>query len=352
MARLLWLPAHLDYAGLGAAYDTFGNFNSEINGRPNGLPGGVDDPHFEGFLRLEYGLWHRQPATELKPVTANLDAAVRGLLQQFPQMLTPANDLSLRTHEILENTLQFELTGESDEGSHTNLATAFANVQGTEAALGAIAPLLALHDRGLLEEVSAGLHGLGRLVGTYERRNGTWTPLEDLTRPQRERLDGAVSSLLEQLAPIPDLLELPVQPDRRREDEGANAARPSRPAQERRRHAERGRERPRRERGGCGEARHLAPALSQGRHARRRRRRRRDRRRGRARTAAASPPGPSRASGTTEPVDPDGSLSAPAVRLQARRLPRPEPGCRPQPSRRGTPPSPPSTSIAAYASPS
>ena len=46
----------------GAAYDTFGNFNEEINGRPFGLQGGVDSPHFMGFLRLEYGLWHQQPS--------------------------------------------------------------------------------------------------------------------------------------------------------------------------------------------------------------------------------------------------------------------------------------------------
>ncbi len=141
-ARQLWLPAHLDYARLGAAYDTFGNFNDEIDGRPLGLVGGVNNPNFQGFLRLEYGLWHGQPDQELVPVANALDRAVHGLIKQFPQMLMPANDLSLRTHEILENTLQFELTGETDEGSNTNLATAWANVQGTQLALAAIAPLL------------------------------------------------------------------------------------------------------------------------------------------------------------------------------------------------------------------
>ena len=61
-AKQAWLVAHLDYARLGAAYDTFGNFNDEIDGRPNGLPQGVDDPSWTGFLRLEYALWHNQPA--------------------------------------------------------------------------------------------------------------------------------------------------------------------------------------------------------------------------------------------------------------------------------------------------
>jgi iron uptake system EfeUOB component EfeO/EfeM len=211
LAKRLWLLAHLDYARLGAAYDTFGDFGDQIDGRPNGLPEGVSDPNFQGFLRLEYGLWHDQPVPVLGVVASHLDSAVHGLVKQFPQMQTPANDLSLRTHEILENTLQFELTGEEDEGSHTTLATALANVQGTQLALGAIAPLLAQHEPQLLASSTSGLRQLGARLATFDR-GGAWTPLDELSQPQREQLDGDMSSLLEQLSVIPDLLELPVQP--------------------------------------------------------------------------------------------------------------------------------------------
>jgi iron uptake system EfeUOB component EfeO/EfeM len=211
-ARQLWLPAHLDYSRLGAAYDTFGNFNGEINGRPLGLVGGVDNPNFQGFLRLEYGLWHAQPDRELVPVANALDRAVHGLIKQFPQMLMPANDLSLRTHEILENTLQFELTGETDEGSHTNLATAWANVQGTQLALAAIAPLLQQGEPGLLASLRQGLDKMAAAFKGFQHANGSWTPLQSLTRSQREHLDGELGGLLEQLSVVPDLLELPIRP--------------------------------------------------------------------------------------------------------------------------------------------
>ena len=73
-ARKLWLPAHLDYSQLGVAYDTFGQFNDRINQVPFGLVGGVDDPAFRGFLRLEYGLWHGQSKAELTPVAGALAA--------------------------------------------------------------------------------------------------------------------------------------------------------------------------------------------------------------------------------------------------------------------------------------
>ncbi len=211
-ARIQWLPAHLDYEQLGAAYDTFGDVGDEIDGRPEGLPAGVDDPDFHGFLRLERGLWNGEPAATLGPVADDLDTAVGGLVVQFPQLLTPANDVSLRVHEILENTLQFELTAETDEGSHTNLATASANVAGTRLALSTIAPLLTTRDPRLLAAVDTGLDRLATQLQQYDH-DGTWVAVQDLSTADRERLDAAVGALVETAAPIADILELHVQPD-------------------------------------------------------------------------------------------------------------------------------------------
>ena len=174
--------AHLDYARLGAAYDTFGDFNDEIDGRPNGLPQGVDDPSWTGFLRLEYALWQGHPAATVVSVVDQLDSYVHQLVLAFSEQTTPPNDLSLRTHEILENTLQFELTGETDQGSHTGLATAAANVQGTEMTLGAIAPLLQdeiLRFSPRRPTTCAARHAARHLPGP----GGTWTPVQSLTRP-------------------------------------------------------------------------------------------------------------------------------------------------------------------------
>jgi hypothetical protein len=63
-ARSAWLTAHLTWEKLGSAYGMFGTYDDEIDGFPFGLPGGVSDPGFTGFYRIEYGLWHGQPAAE------------------------------------------------------------------------------------------------------------------------------------------------------------------------------------------------------------------------------------------------------------------------------------------------
>ena len=208
-ARAAWLTAHLAYERLGVAYGTFGSFDGKINGRPDAFRGGTADPRWTGFLRLEHGLWGGEPAASLAPVADRLDADVHALVADFPNEFTDVRDIPLRVHEILENTLQFDLTGDSDQGSHTALATARANVDGTRSVLTAVAPLVEPHAPKLLASSVRGLDGLAALLDSYRRADGTWLGLADLTASQREALDGRVGDLLETLAPVPGVLELP-----------------------------------------------------------------------------------------------------------------------------------------------
>lgn len=206
-ARTDWLTAHLTYTSLGAAYGTFEDFDQKIDGRADGLPGGVRDKDFAGFHRVEYGLWHGESAAGLRAPARQLAAAVAGLQKAFPAQDFDPSDLPLRTHEILENTLQFELTGDTDEGSGTNLATADANLSGTRELLTVLRPLLTSRAPKVLPTVDADVSRLQKLLDAAH--HGTdWTPVDRLDAATRARVDGATGQLLEDLSPIPDLLEI------------------------------------------------------------------------------------------------------------------------------------------------
>src|SRR5262249_34864391 len=96
---------------------------------------------------------------------------------------------------------------ETDEGSHTNLATVRANVDGTELALSAITPLLRSRDPALLARAAAGLHSLAALLDA-QHGGGGWQPAADLSRPSRDRSDAARGGGLEQLSLLRDVREL------------------------------------------------------------------------------------------------------------------------------------------------
>ncbi|WP_042385555.1 iron uptake transporter permease EfeU [Streptacidiphilus melanogenes] len=207
-AKADWLTAHLQYSSLGAAYGTFEDFDKKINGRADGLPQGVNDPGFQGFHRIEYGLWHGQSAAVLAPVADQLASDVTGLRKAFPSQDFDPSDLPLRTHEILENTLQFELTADTDEGSGTNLATAQANIAGTQELLTVLRPLIAKRSPELLGTVDTELTRFSGLLKQAQQSNGSWTPVQQLDPTLRAELNGSLGQLLEDLSPIPDLLEI------------------------------------------------------------------------------------------------------------------------------------------------
>jgi iron uptake system component EfeO len=203
-ARRDWLPAHLTYETLGAAYDAFGNFDDEIDGRADAL--GVSNPHWAGFYRLEYGLWHGQSAAELMPYASKLVADVRSLLATWPTMEIPLIDIGLRTHEILENALEFQLTGHDDYGSGTTLATTLANIQGTRELLSLLHPLLVTRYPGL-PGVYTWLNRLQTLLEAEHQPDGTWVPVSQLSASARQDIDAACSQALQELAPIASIAE-------------------------------------------------------------------------------------------------------------------------------------------------
>jgi iron uptake system EfeUOB component EfeO/EfeM len=208
-ARSRWLTAHLAYERLGSAYGMFGGYDDAIDGSPDGLPGGVNDPSFTGFYRMEYGLWHGQSAARLIGPARLLDRDIQALQTAYPGMIlypqAALSDLALRTHEILEHAVRFQLSGADDFGSGTTLATAEANIDATRAQLGMLRPMLASW-RPELAAVSSWLDRLQQLISA-EQAGGRWTPVSRLSTSRRERIDAAAAETVQLLAPIAAMFE-------------------------------------------------------------------------------------------------------------------------------------------------
>jgi high-affinity iron transporter len=205
-----WLTAQLDWERVGASYDSFGNIGLAVDGLPDGLPGGVNDKNFTGLHRLEYGLWHGQSAATLLPVAATLASNV-ALVQQNLTSADLAGDpanLPVRAHEILEDALRDHLSGLDDQGGDAAFAQTYADVQVTAAVLGYLAPLINARQPGLPEISDSQLEILSEaLLAT--RVNGQWEPLGTASLTAREHVDAAIDAVLETLAAVPDLLEVP-----------------------------------------------------------------------------------------------------------------------------------------------
>jgi high-affinity iron transporter len=210
-AKRDWLPAQLDWERVGASYDSFGDLGQAVDGLPDGLQGGVNDKGFTGLHRLEYGLWHGQPASELLPVTETLErnvATVRHNLTSDDLTGDPTQ-LPIRAHEIIEDALRDHLSGDDDEGGGAAFAQTYADTQVDRVVLGYLAPLLNARQPGLVTTADSELTILQQALLATRTQDGQWLSLTTASLSQRQHVNAATGQLLETLAAVPDLLEVP-----------------------------------------------------------------------------------------------------------------------------------------------
>jgi len=203
-ARRDWLTAHLQYETLGDAYGAFGNFDTEIDGRADAV--GVNSPQWTGFYRLEYGLWHGQSLQSLAPVADALNRYVDQLAVWWPTQEVTLSDLGRRAHEVIENALEFQLTGHDDYGSGTTLASTAAAITASRMLLALLHPLLATRYPGL-PSVYSGLDQLQSLLEKERLPDGWWVPESALSVSARQAIDAACGQVLQELAPIAAITE-------------------------------------------------------------------------------------------------------------------------------------------------
>ncbi|TDD89617.1 iron permease [Actinomadura darangshiensis] len=206
-ARSDWLTAHQAYHRLGAAYGAFGDAGDAIDGLASGLPGGVRDKGFTGFHKIEYGLWHGRDAAETERAAAALASAVAGLRDGAAGLELDPADVATRAHEILEDTLRFELTGQDDYGSHSAKATATADIEGDRAVLRFLTPLIEARAPGLTARCTAALDDFQNALDTVLDGH-RHKAVQELPLAVRQRVNAKAGRAAETLAPIPDLLEI------------------------------------------------------------------------------------------------------------------------------------------------
>jgi high-affinity iron transporter len=209
-AKQDWLVAQLDWERVGASYDSFGDLGTAVDGLPTAFQNGVNDKDFTGLHRLEYGIWHGQNATELEQVTGTLAKDVAAVSKNLTSadLTGDPTSLTIRAHEIIEDALRDHLYGLDDEGGGAAFAQTYADVQVTRAVLGYLAPLIDARQPGLTGTLTAQLDSLDQaLLAT--QANGAWLSLGAAPLSAREHVDAATGAVLESLASVPDLLEVP-----------------------------------------------------------------------------------------------------------------------------------------------
>lgn len=209
-AKTDWFPAQMDWERVGASYNSFGDKGQAVAGLPYGLPNGVNDDDFTGLHRLEYGLYHNQPAATLLPVVDTLNTAVSAVQDSLASgdLAGNATNLPIRAHEILEDALRDHLSGIDDFGAGAAYCETAADIDITRVVLAELSRLITARSPHL---VSAADNQLDILQASLRatRIDGRWLAPAQTPLPARQQVNAALGAVLETLSAVPDLLEVP-----------------------------------------------------------------------------------------------------------------------------------------------
>jgi high-affinity iron transporter len=209
-AKTDWLAAQLTWERVGASYDSFGDAGTAVDGLPDGLPLGVNDPGFTGLHRIEYGLYNGQGAAQLLPVVDALSGEIKGVQQNLTSddIAGDPTNLPIRAHEIIEDAMRDHLSGIDDEGSGAAYAETYADTEVDKVVLGELAALIDARSPGLVATADSQLATLDQAL-LDARSDGQWASLQNTPLAAKQKVDAAIGDLLETLAAVPDLLEVP-----------------------------------------------------------------------------------------------------------------------------------------------
>ncbi len=198
-ARRAWLRADAHYEAIGAAYGAFGTLDARINGSPDGLPRGVRDRDFTGLHRIELALWSRRSTRDAAAPAARLATEVERLREKVGRLKIDPFEYSLRSHEVLEDSLHLELSGRASPWAGAALVALRANVRGTEVVLASLKPLIARRNPARARAAETALKRLRRAIP-----DGRW---DALPRRERERIAGLTAAAAERLAYVPEIID-------------------------------------------------------------------------------------------------------------------------------------------------
>src|SRR5207244_2946470 len=179
--------------------------DAAINGGSGGLGGGVDSPEFTGLHRIELALWGRGSTADAAPYVIRLAHDVAALRRTVPTIEIEPLEYVLRSHEVLEGTLDLQLSGRESPWSGSALRALRGNLHGTEVVLGTLYALIKRRSPVVAQRSEASLAALRKALKGIEADDGSLPRWDKATERVRTEIAGLTAAAAEQLAYVPEV---------------------------------------------------------------------------------------------------------------------------------------------------
>jgi iron uptake system component EfeO len=201
-AQSLYPVARSYYERIEPVAESFGDLDPKIDARENDVePGGT----WTGFHVLERDLWQTGDVSQSGPVADQLVTDVDDLAARVANLDLQPLDLANGALGLLDEIATGKITGEEDRYSHTDLFDVAANLEGSEAAIQSLRPVIADRSADLATALDTQFAAASAELEKYHTGN-TWTTYTDLTQDQLRALSDAINALAAQVSQVPAVI--------------------------------------------------------------------------------------------------------------------------------------------------
>lgn len=201
-AKAVFPVARIYWERIEPVAESFGDIDPKIDAREDDVEEGAE---FTGFHRLEKDLW----VTGLQP---DAGAIADQLLTDVQDLATRAKTVELTpvqlangAKELLDEVATGKITGEEDRYSHTDLWDFQSNVDGSQAAINSLRPVIQARNPKLLSTLDTNFTAVNALLEKHQVGDG-FKLYTDLTPDDIKELSEAVDALGEPISQVAEVV--------------------------------------------------------------------------------------------------------------------------------------------------
>jgi iron uptake system component EfeO len=199
-AKKLYPAPRINYERIEPVAETFGDLDPRIDARENDVP----PSEFGGFHRIEKALWEEETTKGMKPVAEGLTEDVEELEEKVLGVKLHAVQIANGANELLTEVSTSKITGEEERYSHIDLVDFKANVEGSQVAFEAVAPLVPKDKQSLVKEIETDFEAVYAALKPYETTAWPGFVLyTELNKADTRKLAQVIDTLAEKLALVP-----------------------------------------------------------------------------------------------------------------------------------------------------
>jgi iron uptake system component EfeO len=201
-AKALFPVARTYWERIEPVAESFGDLDPKIDAREADLEQGQE---FTGFHRLEKDLWVSGLRADSAVIADRLMADVTEIVTKAKSVeLTPVQ-MANGAKELLDEVATGKITGEEDTFSHTDLWDFRANVDGSQAAVAALRPVVTERDATLASTLDEKFKAVDAVLEKYREGDG-FKLYNELTEADTKAMAEAVDALGEPISKVAEVV--------------------------------------------------------------------------------------------------------------------------------------------------